>query len=152
MAKKGKKTETTKVVACLNCGATVKEGETYCQAQCEIDHLRKQMAEKDEKLSRFARRKEPPQCYARVEWLTCTQEWYTKASFDAKRRTQELRKLGFECAAQSVGKMPVVDGSGEVVAVKMTVVTCAFRQEDDGTEVRPPEPQVMVGGLQLPIV
>ena len=77
----------------------------------------------------------------RVVWATCTQEWYRKASFDAKRRTQELRKLGFACAAQGVGTMPVLNGEGKVSAQKMTVVTIAA---PNGETVPLPE---MVEGL-----
>lgn len=150
--KKGKKgkTKSKDEAKCAWCGADALENSSYCSPDCEIHDLKSQMAERDEKIARFNRRSEPVKCYGRIDWATCTQEWYSKPSFDAKRRTSELRKLGFECTAKSVGEMPIVNGDGSATPVKMTVVTCFPRSDEKGKEFRPPEPEMIDGLATLP--
>lgn len=141
-SKKGKK-EIPKAT-CPVCGNEMPDGASFCSNKCEIEHLKKQVADRDEKLAQATRKKGPPQCLGRVNWSSCCQEWYTKVSFDAKRRTLELRKSGFECNAQSVGEMLVVNGEGETNKTKVTVVTCYYRI-DKGKVVTPPDPEMIEG-------
>lgn len=114
--------------ACRECGRPTTGG-AYCSSECELKILRKQVAEQSERLARVNRKKDPVQCYGRVHWETCVQEWYTKSSYDAKRRTAELRALGYECSAQCIGKMPVMKSDG-MVGVLMTIVTCHLLKPD----------------------
>lgn len=149
MPKKGKAVEEKKdggKPSCPACGEPLAAGASYCNANCEVKHLKAQMAEKDEKLARYASRgnKGPVKCYGRVNWSTCIQELYSKASFDAKRRTQELRKLGFDCWAHVLDRMPVSNGDGKTSEVKISVVTCALKL-DGGKLVAPPDPPFVEG-------
>lgn len=146
MAKKGKKgskSSSEKKQSCLSCGGEVVDGATFCSPTCEVTHLKRQIAEKDEKLARLSNRKGPVSCLGRVDWSTCCQEWYTKASYDAKRRTIELRKLGFECSAHVVGEMPV-EKDDAIVMTKMTIVTCNYHEENGDVKM-PPNPPFVNG-------
>lgn len=128
---------------CLECGKPTTGGAAYCSSECELKALRTKVVEQEERLARIKRKKDPVKCYGRVVWATCVQEWYTKASFDAKRRALELRALGFECTAQSIGNMPILH-DGASAEVKMTVVTCAY----SGDKNVPPQPE-MIDGLAI---
>jgi hypothetical protein len=128
--------------ACPVCGKPTTGGE-YCSSDCEVKMLRQQVVEQQERLDRAKRKKDPVRCYGRVIWATCVQEWYSKSSFDAKRRALELRALGFDCAAQSIGKMPL-NINGTRADVTMTVVTCPLIEKGK----IPPKPE-MVNGLDI---
>lgn len=130
------------VLKCLACGKEgVSEEYPYCNSSCEIVYLKGQVASRDEKLTRFNRRKEAPKCHGIInfDWSACTQEWYSKRSWDAKRRGNELRKLGFEVRIKGIGEMPMSNGNGETEMVGMTVLTCDHMLHD-GKLVEPPAP------------
>jgi hypothetical protein len=140
--KKGQEKQT-----CPVCGGDLVDGATFCSPACEIAFLKRSLAEKDERIANLATRgsKGPVKCYGRIEFGTCVLELYTKASFDAKRRAQELRKSKFDCWAHVLDRMPILNGDGTTVDTKMTALICAIRVEGD-RRVSPPEP-TMVEGL-----
>jgi hypothetical protein len=129
---------------CMNCGAEVppeRTGSDYCKDECELEYLRQEVLEKEQRLQRLSRKKGPPKCLGRVGWLTCFQEWYLKDSYDAKRRANQLRKEGYQVAAATIGEMPV-RRDGQVELVKVTILT-AWREQSDGTY--PPAPEFIDG-------
>lgn len=58
-----------------------------------------------------------PTCYGRVGTGTWTQETYETVSRDARRRAQQLRKLGFKVCCSALGMQVTPVG-----LVKMTMV------------------------------
>ncbi|MCK5643239.1 MAG: hypothetical protein KAJ19_20690 [Gammaproteobacteria bacterium] len=122
---------------CKNCDVELDEGGDYCSSDCELQSLRKQVA-------KHGRKKGPIQCLGRVDWATCYQEWYLKDSYDAKRRANQLRKLGYGCSAQSIGEMPVDTGDG-VPMVKVTILTIWRTHEGHAL---PPPPESFIDGIR----
>ena len=125
---------------CVNCGQPVppERGESdYCKDECELEYLRQEVREQDERLQRLSRKKGPPKCMGRISWLTCFQEWYLKDSYDAKRRANQLRKEGYQVVAATIGEMPV-RRNGQVELVKTTILT-AWRETIDGLAPSDPE-------------
>lgn len=151
MAKKkktGQKKPDEQQGLCKVCNNPLANGQVdTCSDACEIAFLKSKLAEKDEKLDRLTRKNKPERCYGRVVWSTCVQEWYSQRSFDAKRRAQALRKLGFNCDVKGLGPMPILNGAGEEL-VKMTVLTCHLKVNEEGEPEAPPEPEQIVKGLQ----
>lgn len=130
---------------CLNCGRKVAhDSPAHCSESCELEYLRKQVKEKDKRLQQLSRKKGPVKCLGRVEWLRCTQEWYFKDSYDAKRRANELRKLGYGCSAQSIGEIPVDNGE-DVPMVGITLLTI---WETHCDLPKPPLPEKFIDGLR----
>lgn len=127
---------------CIHCGnKAARSGSEYCSSACEIEALKAGIAARDERLARLTREREP-ECLGQVRWALCVQEWYTRDSYDAKRRANELRKAGFTVEAKHFGEMPVVNGNGERKMIHVTILTA---WSDDG-ELNVPTPK-SVGGL-----
>lgn len=131
--------------ACVNCGRTVpaeRGGSDYCKDECELEYLRQEVRDKDQRLQRLSRKKGPPKCLGRVNWATCLQEWYLKDSYDAKRRANQLRKLGYNVTAATVGLMPL-DLQPEQRYAKITILTAWKNLEERGDP--PPAPEFIDG-------
>lgn len=126
---------------CKFCGKPTEKKNAYCGSDCEIAFLRAELAKKSE------RKGSEPCCYGRVEWGTCVQELYATSSFDAKKRTSELRKLGFICEATRIKAVPVSDGNGTIVNEQMTILTCNVRRKKNGDIETPPRPEFWAPGL-----
>jgi len=131
---------------CAVCGKKTTTGQAYCSKDCELDFLKSELQKRDERLSRLTNPNKPVKCYGRIDWKLCVQEWYTKSSYDAKRRAYKLRKLGFVCDAKSIGDMPVQNGESGAESVKMTVLTCHLKKGAKGLEA-PPKPEIVEEGL-----
>lgn len=132
---------------CKNCDrvlGAIRHGE-FCNTDCELQYLRQQVREKDERLQRLARKKGPIQCLGRVHWRTCVQEWYLKDSYDAKRRANQLRKLGYFVQATSIGRMPI-ETEDDIETTRVTILT-AWREEDPNGPL-PPPPAQFIDGLR----
>jgi hypothetical protein len=142
------KHEDAELAMCANCGCefmpddTQKDdlSELFCSADCEIAFLRAE----NTRLAKVARKESDLQCYGRVDWATCAQEWYAMKSQDGKRRVHELKRLGFTSTSRRLDEMPVFNGDGELVMKKMSVLTCLLKEED-GELVHPPMPNLIAG-------
>jgi len=126
---------------CKFCGKPAEKKNAYCGPDCEIAFLRAELAKKSE------RKSGDPCCYGRVEWGTCVQELYATSSFDAKKRTSELRKLGFICEATRIKAVPIIpDGDDTIVNEQMTILTCNVKRKNGAFEM-PPRPEFWSPGL-----
>lgn len=124
-----------KMATCSHCKKNAtRKGSEYCSPGCEIAALKEQLAERDEKLA-LSRRDRSAQCLGQVKWSECIQEWYVRDSYDAKRRANELRKLGFTVAAKHLGEMPISTPKGS----RLTHVTVLTAWGGDGAKLTEPD-------------
>lgn len=130
----------SKCMYCKNKQAA--KGSKYCSPTCEIADLKNAIAERDDKLARLTHEREP-ECLAQVRWSGCIQEWYTRDSYDAKRRANELRKQNFEVEAKHIGQMRVLVGANYEL-IHVTILTAW--STDDMQEISCPK---IVSGLKI---
>lgn len=120
----------------------------YCSKDCRITDLEGKLEESNSRLDGVKRRgPEDIECLARIDWEWCSQEWYLKETFDAKRRCCQLRHLGFKCSAKSVGAMPIETVAG-VKMRKVTILTAIFFENESGDIAVPPDPPKIIDGLK----
>lgn len=117
---------------CKFCGKPTDKKDDFCTSDCEIAFLKDKLAKKN------GRKDGEPQCFGRVTWNTCVQEFYSTSSFDAKKRTSDLRKLGFVCEATRIRGVPIFSAERKaVINEQMTILTC-FNKGKKHDEVAPP--------------
>lgn len=125
---------------CKFCGKPAEKKDGFCGNDCEIDFLKAELAKMN------GRKDSEPRCFGRVQWGTCVQELYSTSSFDAKKRTSDLRKLGFTCEATRIKGVPIFSPERKgVVNEQMTILTC-FNKGKKHNEVAPP-PELWADGL-----
>lgn len=147
MGRKKKDNQDETLNKCKYCGLEISHGE-YCSSYCEISDLKDLLAEKEKRILTMRGKRGEKECLGRVEWGTCCQEVYTKRSYDARRRAGELRKMGFKCRVILGGDMPILV-DGKIKYEKVSIVTCDFRLEPDGTYTPPPKPDKIIDGVLI---
>jgi hypothetical protein len=113
---------------CKFCGKSTEKKDDFCSKDCEITFLKGELSKRG--------RDSEPCCYGRIEWGTCVQALYSTSSFDAKKRTSDLRKLGFVCEATRIKGVPIFSDDNKIVNEQMTILTCRNKGKN-GNEKAP---------------
>lgn len=149
MSSKKKRVELDGETTCPECGHLVpasRAGSECCSDECELKHLRKEVRDKDLRIEQLRRKKGPIQCLGQVKWATCLQEFYLQETYDAKRRANQLRKLGWICTATSIGEVPVMD-SGKIKLIAKVTILMAWPGDASIKDSVPP-PGKFIDGLR----